>query len=109
MQKAFVPQTVVPGARRAYHDLEDGEMIPRPKNDLKGRPVWDMPKPSGFHKITIVNKDGRFPATAPVYKGYPAEIMRHAKAQFKRMQRKAAEKAALEAAEQEAASGEGES
>ena len=85
MSKAFLPQTRVPGAARAYDDPK--ALYPIPLVDRKGRPIWNMPKPSGYHSVTVVNKHGRHESVVPIYRGTSAKLYRQAKSKFKRMQR----------------------
>lgn len=96
MRKFAEPLTVIPRAVSAE------------TRDKRGRPVWEMPKTETYvehikwrkHKKT--GKRIAEPIMVPVYRGYPASLLRHARAQFKRAMRKQAEAAALQA-EQDAA------
>jgi hypothetical protein len=72
--------------------------------DMKGRPLWNMPEPTGHvnHKKWSLSKEtGERIAEivkVPVYRGTSAEYARWVRGQIKRSQRKAAEeKARLDA------------
>ncbi len=92
MQKAFVPQTVIPGVRRRV----DPDTL-MAASDRDGTPLWDMPTPGGYAQHTKWRKNkvtgARIaePVMVPVYRGTSASYARWVKAQLRRNQRKAAE------------------
>lgn len=92
MQKVFVPQTVIPGARRRVDP--DTLMVMSGKD---GEPLWDMPPPSSYaqhkkwHKHKRTGQRIAEPVMVPIYRGTSASYARWVKAQLRRNQRKAAE------------------
>ncbi len=103
MQKVFVPQTVIPGARRRV----DPETL-MAMSDKHGNPLWDLPAPISYaehkkwrrHKRTGARTAE--PIQVPVHRGTSASYARWVKAQLRRNQRKAAEALAEVAALNEA-------
>ena len=92
MQKVFVPQTVIPGARRR---VEPDTIMAM--SDKHGKPLWEMPPPSGYAQHKKWRKHKRTgqriaePVMVPVYRGTSASYARWVKSQLRRRQRKAAE------------------
>jgi hypothetical protein len=92
MQKVFVPQTVIPGARRRV----DSDTL-MAMSDKQGKPLWDMPPPISYAEHKKWRKHERTglriaePVMVPVYRGTSASYARWVKAQLRRNQRKAAE------------------
>lgn len=90
MQKVFVPQTVIPGARRRV----DSDTL-MAMSDKHGKPLWEMPAPVSYakHKKWCRRKGERIaePIMVPIYRGTSASYARWVKAQLRRNQRKAAE------------------
>lgn len=94
MKKFAVPGTFVPNA--VFETV-----------DLKGRAIWNMPEPIGYHKtqqvvskyVTIEGKPKRITVKEkvafPIYRGFPASYVRYARSQFRRIKRKLAQKEAL--------------
>lgn len=92
MQKAFVPQAVIPGVRRRV----DPETL-MAMSDANGNPLWDMPAPIRYVEHKKWRRHKRTgdriaePIMVPVYRGTSASYARWVKAQLRRNQRKAAE------------------
>lgn len=92
MRKAFVPMTVIPGARRRVDSETLMAML-----DSKGNSFWDMPAPVSYAQHKQWRRHKRTgeriaePVTVPVYRGTSASYARWVKAQLRRNQRKAVE------------------
>lgn len=84
MRKFALPQTFVPGASPV---IEGEGIMAKHAKDKKGRYLWNMPEPVGFHKTTEVDKNGRREKLVPVYRGFPASYARYMRSQFRRMRR----------------------
>ena len=105
MRKAFVPQSVIPGARRRV----DPETL-MAMSDKKGNPLWDMPPPVSYvehkkwHRHKHTGERIAETVQVPIYRGTSASYARWVRAQIRRKQRKAkeaqAEVDALNVAEQ---------
>ena len=92
MQKAFMPQTVIPGVRRRV----DPDTL-MAASDQDGKPLWDMPPPISYAQHKKWRKHKRTgqriaePVMVPIYRGTSASYARWVKARLRRSQRKAAE------------------
>lgn len=84
MRKFATPMTVVPGATPV---IEGEGIMAKHARDKKGRPLWNMPKPIGFHKTTEVDKNGRREKLVPVYRGVSASFARYVRSQIRRQRR----------------------
>ena len=92
MQKAYLPQTRMPGAQRRI----DPDTL-MAMSDEDGKPLWNLPAPVKYAEHRKWRKHKRTgertaePVMVPVYRGASASYVRWVKAQLRRNKRKAEE------------------